>query len=84
MATLTCSLNVTIPSTAGVFWRHNNTIGVPASQVSTAGGTTTLTIETLQSSDAGIYECVFNDVFGSGWILSRNIILCILSTGTCL
>ena len=77
MATLTCSLNVTIPSDAAVTWRHNNTINIPLSQVSTTGSTTTLTIENPQSSDAGDYECIFNDVIGSGWILRRNIILLI-------
>ena len=77
MATLTCSLNVTIPSGALVTWRHNNTINVLLSQVSTTGSTTTLTIENPQSSDTGDYECIFNDVVGSGWILRRNIILLI-------
>ena len=77
VATLTCSLNVTISSKAVVFWEHNNTIFVNFNQVSTAGNTTTLTIETPQSSDAGVYQCVFNDVAGSGWTLSRNIILLI-------
>ena len=75
MATLTCSLNVTIPSDALVTWRHNNTINVPLSQVSTTGNTTTLTIENPQSSDDGVYQCVFNDTAGSGWILRRNILL---------
>ena len=78
MATLACSLNVIIPSSTVVFWIHNNTITVPDNQTSTAGSTTTLTIENLQSSDAGVYQCVFNDVFGSGWILRRNIMLLII------
>ena len=78
MATLTCSLNVTIPSTALVTWVHNNTVTVPGSQVSTAGSTTTLTIRNLQSSDAGVYQCDFNDIFGSKWILRRNIMLLII------
>ena len=77
MATLTCSLNITVPLGAVVIWIHNNTITVPDNQVSTAGNTTTLTIENLQSSDAGVYQCAFNDVFGSGWILRRNIMLLI-------
>ena len=78
MATLTCALNVTIPSIAVVFWRHNSSsTTVPDNQTSTAGSTTTLTIENLQSSDAGVYECVFNDALGSGWILRRNIMLLI-------
>ena len=83
MATLTCSLNVTIPSTAIVNWVHNNTITVPDSQVSTAGSTTTLTIENLQSSDAGVYDCVFNDIFGSEWLLRRNIMLLIKGSYVC-
>ena len=81
MATLRCSLNVTIPSTVTAFWIHNFTIGLPDSQISAAGSTITLTIENLQSSDAGVYQCVFNDVFGSGWILRRNIRLVITDTG---
>ena len=82
MATLTCSLNVTIPSSIIITWIHNNTITVPNNQTSTAGSTTTLTIENLHSSDAGVYQCVFNDPFGSGWILIRNIMLLII--GICL
>ena len=76
MATLTCSLNVTIPSSVVITWTHNNTI-IPVNQTSTAGSTTTLTIENPQSSDDGVYQCVFNDVAGSGWVLARNIILLI-------
>ena len=78
MATLTCSLNVTIPSSVAFLWRHNSSsTAIPNSQVSTAGSTTTLTIENLQSSDAGVYQCVFNDAFGGGWMLRRNIMLLI-------
>ena len=48
MATLTCSLNVTIPSSMTVTWSHNgNDIMIPSNEVSTTGSTTTLTIETL-------------------------------------
>ena len=67
MATLTCSLNITIPSTVIVTWSHNitNLITDP-SQVTTTGSTTTLLIESLQPSDAGDYQCVFNDAVGSG------------------
>ena len=77
MATLICLLNVTIPSRAVVTWTHNNTINVPDSQVSTTDSSTTLTIENPQSSDGGVYECVFNDVHGSEWTVRRNIILLI-------
>ena len=72
MATLTCSLNVTITSSTVVTWTHNNTITIPANQVSTAGSTTTLTIENPQSSDDGVYQCVFNDT--AGYTLRRRII----------
>ena len=77
MATLTCSLNVTISSSVVVFWIHNNTIVVPHNQSSTAGSTTTLTIGNLRSSDAGVYQCAFSFPFGGEWILRRNIILLI-------
>ena len=72
MATLTCSLNITIPSTVIVSWAHNNTLFTDRSQITAAGNTTTLLIENLQPSDAGDYQCVFNDAVGSGWVLRRN------------
>ena len=71
MATLTCSLNDTIPSSVMITWTHNNTI-IPINQTATTGNTTTLTIENPQSSDAGVYHCVFNDV--AGYTLRRRII----------
>ena len=73
MATLTCSLNITIPSTVIVIWSHNENLITDLSQISQTGNTTTLLIGNLQPSDAGDYECVFNDAFGSGWRLRRNI-----------
>ena len=73
MATLTCSLNITIPSTMIVAWVYSNTNFIDSSQITTAGNTTTLLIRNLQPSDAGDYECVFNDLVGSGWVLRRNI-----------
>ena len=63
-----------------VSWTHNNTNPKAANQVSTAGSTTTLTIENPQSSDAGVYQCTFNDANGSGWVLRRNIMLLIAGT----
>ena len=77
MATLRCSLNVTIPFGSVVTWTHNNTITIPINQTSTTGSTTTLTIENPQSSDDGVYQCVINDVDGSRWTVRRNIILLI-------
>ena len=80
MANLICSLNITIPFSMVVIWMHNSEVipPNPATQT-TAGNTTSLQIENLQSSDAGIYQCVFNDDFGggSGWALRRNIRLLI-------
>ena len=56
---LTCSLNVTIPSSMAVTWLHNGNI-TPPNEVLTAGNTTTLLIRNLQPSDADLYQCVFN------------------------
>ena len=83
MATLTCSLNVTIPSNAIVSWIHNNAIPIPGNNVTQTGNTTTLLIENLQLSDAGVYQCSFDFAFddGSRWLLRRNIRLII--TGVC-
>ena len=73
MASMTCSLNITIPSTVVVTWSHNTNLIIDPSQVTTTGNTTTLLIGNLQPSDAGDYQCVFNDAAGSGWTLRRNI-----------
>ena len=72
MASVTCSLNITIASTMIVTWSHNNT-NIEASQITQTGNTTTLLIRNPQSSHAGVYQCVFNDIIGSGWILQRNV-----------
>ena len=78
MANLTCSLNVTIPTSVIIIWKHDSNI-IPPNEATQTGNTTSLQIENLQQSDAGIYQCVFNDDFadGSGWTLTRNIILLI-------
>ena len=79
MANLTCSLNVTIPISVIVVWKHNITIPIPGNKITQTGNTTTLLIENPQPSDAGVYQCEFDDDFagGSGWILIRNIRLLI-------
>ena len=84
MATLTCSLNVTIPSTVIVTWSNNTNFITDLSQITQTGSTTTLLIENLQSSDAGHYQCGFNDGVGSGWTLRRNIRLFITGLYVCL
>ena len=78
MATLTCSLNMTIPSTVIVSWIHNNTNFIDSRQITQTDSTTTLLIGNLQPSDAGVYRCGFNDAIGSGWVLRRNIRLFII------
>ena len=45
----------------------------------TAGNTITLVIGSPQPSDAGVYQCVFNDTVDQ-WTIRRNIILEMLST----
>ena len=73
---LMCSLNVTIPSSMTVTWSHNgNDIIIPPNEILTTGSTTTLVIENPQPSDAGVYQCVFNDT--AGYALRRNITLLI-------
>ena len=74
MATLTCSLNVTIPHRVMVQWsRLHDNHQFPSDLGVKTGNTATLKIKDFQSSDVGFYQCRFNDVFGSGWILTRNI-----------
>ena len=77
---LMCSLNIDILSSVTVTWLHNGSIAMttPPNEVLTTGNTTTLVIESPQSSDAGDYQCVFNDTVDQ-WTLKRNIILEMLS-----
>jgi len=70
MATLTCSLNITIPATLVVRWTYNNgnlMIG------NITGNTARIQI---QNPTAGVYQCVFNDIL-HGWTIRRNITLVI-------
>ena len=78
---LMCSLNIDIPSSVTVIWTHNSDLIMTKSTngVSTTGNTTTLVIGNPQPSDAGVYQCVFNDTVYR-WTLRRNIILEMLST----
>ena len=92
MATLTCSLNVTIPFSVVMTWSHNGSVisvitpndvstdkSIRTANATTAGNTTTLVIENPEPSNAGDYECAFNDGAGSGWLLRRRIRLLITS-----
>ena len=79
MTNITCSLNITIPSTTIIIWIHNRDIATTASNKNAirSSHSTTLLIENPRSSDAGVYWCVFNGVANDGWILRRNIRLLI-------
>ena len=57
-----------------ILWVHNNSNVIFGT---TNGNTTTLIIRNLQPSDAGVYQCVFNDFLGSGWTIRRNVRLVI-------
>ena len=70
---LMCSLNVIIPPSMTVTWSYNQnplTIIEPPNKVTTAGNTTTLVIGDPQPSDAGLYDCAFQEL-----TLGRIIIL---------
>ena len=80
MTSITCSLNITIPSrTIVVIWSHNGGIATTASNKNAirTSHSTTLLIENPRSSDAGVYQCVFNGITYDGWVLKRNIRLLI-------
>ena len=53
---------------------HNGSVvmTIPSNEVTQTGSTTTLVIRNPQPSDAGVYQCVFNDT--TGYVL-RSITL---------
>ena len=70
---LMCSLNVNISSiNVTVTWLHNGNVVMTAPMLN--GNTMTLQIENPQPSDAGVYQCVFNNTYYQ-WIGKRNITL---------
>jgi len=75
MANVMCSLNVTIPSSMIISWRHNDSL-VSTTSPNNATQTATLLIIDLQPSDAGVYQCRFINNM-NGWVLRRNIRLLI-------
>ena len=80
---LICSLNIDISSSVEVTWLHNgSTIMTPPNELTQTDNTTTLLKRDLQLSDAGVYQCVFNDT-SSNWTLTRNISLLITGMSLC-
>ena len=81
---LMCSLNIDIPSNFKVTWLHNGSTAVTKARVelTQTGNTTTLLIGDLQLSDAGVYQCMFNDTV-SNWTLTRRISLLITGMSLC-
>jgi len=77
MASVKCSLDAAIPSSMTVTWLHNGS-SVMTMHTMQSNNIATLQINNLQPSDAGVYQCVFNDA-ATGWILRRKINLLILS-----
>ena len=69
-----CTLNFDITSNVTVMWLHNGSVVMTT--LAQTGNTTTLQVENPQISDAGVYQCMFNDTFNH-WILKRNITLAI-------
>ena len=75
--TLMCSLNTTIPSDMTITWLHDNRIEFTiTTQVDQSSNTASLLKGRPRPSDAGVYQCMFND--NAGCILSANITLLIL------
>ena len=75
--TLMCSLNITIPSGMTITWLHDDRIEATImTQMDQSSNTVSLRKGRLIPSDAGVYQCVFND--NAGCILSANITLLII------
>ena len=73
---LACSLNINIPPGVTITWLHNGRV-VPTTTTQSdrvSSNIAMLQIKGFQPSDAGVYQCVFNDTT-IGYILRRNITL---------
>ena len=62
-----------IPSTVRIKWLHDGRDVINKNAIQTFTSTL-LQLRNLQPSDAGVYQCVFNDTV-NGWILKRNIMV---------
>ena len=70
---LSCVLNANIPLNMIITWLHNGKVLNQTTEEEQASNSETLRTNT-QPSDAGVYQCVFNDT-AIGYTLRRNITL---------
>jgi len=80
MLRLKCSLNINIPPGVVITWLHNGSVistRTITQDTPVSNSAMLLLFGTLRPSDAGVYQCVFNDT--AGFILRRNIIVRMLS-----
>ena len=69
---LMCSLSINISSSVTIIWLQN---GIAVMKTFTqTGNTTTLLRENPKPSDAGVYQCVFDNTYYQ-WIGNRSITL---------
>ena len=78
--TFTCSLNISIPSGMTITFLHNDSIlgtyTVMTEVDHNNSNTISLVLNRVRLSDAGVYQCVFNDT--TGCTLRANITLLVL------
>ena len=70
-----CSLNINIPPSMVITWLHNGSVILTRTRTQdtpVSNSTMLLLLGKPQPSDAGVYQCVFNDAT-TGYILGRNI-----------
>jgi len=72
---LKCRLSENFTSSVTIMWSHDgNDVMSTSNNILHSADTTILRLSDLQPSDAGVYQCVFNDTI-NGWVLRRNIVL---------
>jgi len=72
---LECRLSEKFTSSVIIMWSHDgDDIMSTSNNILHSADATILQLSDLQPSDAGVYQCVFNDTI-NGWILRRNIVL---------
>jgi len=69
---LMCSLNINIPPGVVITWLYNGSVFSTITEVDPPSNSIVLLLGKPKPSDAGVYQCVFNDT-NTGYILRRNI-----------